>query len=232
MVVVVSMSINRVGRCCIPRAFTRMALDRPVLARTPGLKFWKLLGTGSGRSFSIRDADPTTWALFAVWEDLDAWATFTATSSYARVWMRLADEQWSALLEPVKWRGTWSGRSPFGSGAAGAPLHGDEAIAVLTRARVRPSQWRTFARSVPPVAAAVNSTPGLQYTIGIGEAPIGLQATFSLWNSESEMTSFAYGHDAHRDVIRRTVETGWYSEEMFARFRVLESTGTINGRAL
>ena len=227
-----SMSINRVGSRSVARSFTRMVLDRRLLAGTPGLTFWKLLGTGSGRSFSVRDADPTTWALFAVWEDAAACSTFSATSSYARVWSALAEERWSAVLEPVKWRGTWAGRSPFGSHAAGTALNGDEAIAVLTRARVRPSQWRTFARSVPPVAAAVNSTPGLRYTVGIGEAPIGLQATFSLWDSESAMKSFAYRNQTHREVMRRTEDLGWYAEEMFARFRVLESTGTVNGRAL
>jgi heme-degrading monooxygenase HmoA len=75
----------------------------------------------------------------------------------------------------------------------------------------------------------VNATPGLRYTVGIGEAPVGLQATFSLWESESAMTSFAYRGDPHREAMRRTLETGWYAEELFARFRIVESSGTING---
>lgn len=206
-----------------------MALDRRLLARTDGLTFWKLLGTGSGRTFSARDADLSTWAMFAEWEDVDAWSSFTANSSYPRLWSGLAEEQWSALLEPVKVRGTWSGHSLSDADHVGLPLYEHEPVAVLTRARVRPSQWRTFAGSVPPVAAAVNATPGLRYTVGIGEAPVGLQATFSLWDSESAMTSFAYKGDAHREAMRRTLETGWYAEELFARFRIVESSGTING---
>jgi heme-degrading monooxygenase HmoA len=231
-VAVVSMNINRVGARSIPRAMARMALDRRQLANTPGLMFWKLLGTGSGRSFSVRDADLRTWALFAVWEDVDAWSSFAKSSSYARLWLGLTEERWSALLEPVKWRGTWSGGSPFGSGGELLALHEHEPVAVLTRARVRLSQWRYFARSVPPVAVAVNRTPGLRYTVGIGEAPVGLQATFSIWDSESAMTAFAYRDEAHRNVMQRTVDTGWYAEELFARFRIVESTGTINGRRL
>ena len=223
------MSINRVGSRAIPRAVVRMALDRRVLANTPGLAFWKVLGTGSGRTFSIRDADLTTWALFGVWENVDAWRSFAATSSYARLWSGLAVEQSTMLLEPVKWRGTWAGRSPFDSAPTALPLADDEPLAVLTRARVRPSMWRKFARSVPPVAAAVNATPGLRFTVGIGEAPVGLQATFSLWESESAMTSFAYRTDAHRRVMKQTLDTGWYAEELFARFRIIESTGTLPG---
>ncbi len=212
-----------------------MALDRRLLRRTPGLAFWKLLGTGSGRTFSLRDADPTTWGLFAVWENDSARRDFVERSSYARVWSDLAEEQWMAHLRLVRSKGTWSGRSPFEDGASaveGTELCADGRLAVITRARVRPTQWRSFAKAVPPVAAAVNSTPGLQFTVGIGEAPIGLQATFSLWESAGAMQAFVYGHDAHRDVIRRTTTQGWYAEELFARFNVVSSAGTINGRVV
>ncbi|MGH3928140.1 MAG: hypothetical protein ACRDTT_35640, partial [Pseudonocardiaceae bacterium] len=61
------------------------------------------------------------------------------------------------------------------------------------------------------------------------EAPIGLQGTFSVWASCADLTTFAYRGAAHRDVIRRTAEVGWYSEELFARFAVLRTTGTIDG---
>src|SRR3712207_7693200 len=57
-----------------------------------GLRFAKLLGTGSGRNFTVRDADPRRWALLAVWDDERAAAAFETGDVVAR-WRRIADEQ-------------------------------------------------------------------------------------------------------------------------------------------
>jgi len=55
---------------------------------------------------------------------------------------------------------------------------------------------------------------------GIGEAPVGLQGTFSLWESAADMSAFAYQRPEHTDVIARTPVAQWYAEELFARFAV------------
>jgi hypothetical protein len=65
--------------------------------------------------------------------------------------------------------------------------------------------------------------------LGIGEAPIGLQGTFSVWRSNADITDFAYRRAAHADVIRKTRERHWYAEELFARFAVIASEGTYLG---
>ena len=72
--------------------------------------------------------------------------------------------------------------------------------------------------------------PGRLLRIGIGEAPIGLQGTFSLWRNSDAMRAFAYRALAHREVIRRSSDEHWYAEELFARFAVLDVEGTFEGR--
>jgi heme-degrading monooxygenase HmoA len=226
---VASMHLRRVHGVGIARAVTSMAVDRVTLARTPGLRFWKLLGTGSGSTFTPRDADPTRWGLFAVWDSEDALRRFEDTSSTAGRWRDLADETWSSTLLPLTWKGRWSGHDPFDGAVAGALVPGRR-IAAVTRARVKASQWRSFGAATPPVAAAVNGTPGLRYTVGIGEAPIGLQGTFSVWDSTEALRTFAYESPAHRAVMERTTTDRWYAEDLFARFAVLSTRGTIDGR--
>ena len=100
---------------------------------------------------------------------------------------------------------------------------------VLTRATVRPSRWHRFRGSRLPVSRELAGARGLRAVVGIGEAPIGLQATFSIWSDAAAVAAFAGGPE-HRAVVRRTREEGWYGEELFARFAPLGSTGTWDGR--
>jgi hypothetical protein len=210
----------------VPGALLRMAVDRPAVRRLPGVRFAKLLGTGSGRTFTVRDADPRRWGLLAVWDDDDAAAAF-ASSPVAARWRAPADEEWSVRLRPLSARGRWSGRAPFGEPA---PARWDGPVAAVTRARLTPRKALRFWRAVPPVSADLHAGPGLRFALGIGEAPIGLQGTFSVWDSPAALNRFAYDRAPHAEVVRRTAAEGWYAEEMFARFAVLSGEGTVAGR--
>jgi len=81
---------------------------------------------------------------------------------------------------------------------------------------------------VPPVTESLHSASGLIAAIGIGEAPIGLQGTFSIWDSGSALRQFAYQGAAHTDAIKATSLNNWYSEELFARFAVIQERGRLN----
>jgi hypothetical protein len=84
---------------------------------------------------------------------------------------------------------------------------------------------RKFWRAVPPVNESLKKAPGLIAAIGIGEAPIGLQGTFSIWESGASLRDFAYKSRAHQEAIEATERIGWYSEEMFSRFAVIDESG-------
>jgi hypothetical protein len=131
-------------------------------------------------------------------------------------------------LRPIASRGTWAGAAPFGDPR---PAPYDGPVAAVTRARIAPRHWVRFWRSVPPVSADLHRTDGLRLALGIGEAPVGLQGTFSLWASAAALTEFAHRRGPHTAVVRRTAEVGWYTEELFARFAVLSVDGTFGGRA-
>jgi heme-degrading monooxygenase HmoA len=209
----------------VARAFTRMGVQRRAVKQLVGLQFAKLMGTGSGETFTMRDADPKHWALLTTWVD-DEHARAFDRSRVARTWNRTADEHLSITMQPLVSRGKWSGREPFaGPDTKAAP----GPVAAITRARIKPQMWTKFWSAVPPVSLDLRNDPGVVFTLGIGEAPVGLQGTFSIWRDAKAISDFAYRRPAHAEVVRKTHELDWYAEEMFTRFQVLDVTGTYDG---
>ncbi|MHB1738873.1 MAG: monooxygenase [Actinomycetes bacterium] len=225
---IVTVNVWGVSSRRVPSALLRMAGGRFRLHSVAGLRFAKLLGTGSGRTFTRRDADLRHWALLACWEtpaDADAFAG----GALHRSWDAIATELLALRLRPLSSRGRWSNREPFGTPA---PVPWGGPVVALTRARIRPTQWGRFWTSVPPVSTDLRQAAGLRLAIGIGEAPVGLQGTLSVWDSAAAVAEFAYRRAAHREAIRRPAATGWYAEELFARFALLRATGTVHGQSV
>jgi hypothetical protein len=143
---------------------------------------------------------------------------------------RRADELWTVRLQPLSWHGTWGGVDPFAGVAPEPPLaHGLGPLAILTRATIRPGRLAAFRAAARRVNAELARRPGLLGAIGIGEAPLFTQATFSLWDSPQAVRGFAYAEPEHMAAMRRRAAEGWYSEELFARFRPIASYGTWEG---
>src|SRR4051812_4101989 len=211
-------------------AFIQMGLAQPILKQTAGLRFWKLLGSGQGRGFSLQP-NWGRYGLLAVWETATAAENFFATSPLMDAYRRHAAESWTISLLPVHAHGAWGGQNPFlplaprpASPAVDGP------IAVLTRATIRWTRLFHFWRAVPATSQALDQATGLLASIGIGEAPFFRQATFSLWESEDALKAFAYRHPVHQNAIRRTRAEQWYQEDLFVRFTPIASTGQWHGQ--
>ena len=133
-------------------------------------------------------------------------------------WRKFAINEKYFLLSPISSHGSWAKKQPFNVNKV---KDSNSQVAVITRARIKNRHAIKFWRSVPPVVDSLKKSPGLLWSIGIGESPIGLQGTFSLWTNEDSVSNFAFHGRAHAQVIKQTREIGWYAEELFARFEVI-----------
>lgn len=218
--------IWRIPRRTVPWAIVQMALGRIDLGRDAKIDFWKLLGTGRGETFTPRDADISQWGLLlSTSHSLDSLESLPIISR----WRKKALSEFSATLTPLSSHGQWSKREPF---VVASPENSsstwDGQVAAITRARIKWRKNPIFWRAVPPVTTSLHQSPGLLGAIGIGEAPIGLQGTFSLWKDGRSLRDFAYRGEAHKAAIEATQREGWYAEELFARFAASDVSGSIS----
>lgn len=209
----------RIKPAAVPFAIIAMALDRFILRRSTNVSFFKSLGTGKGETFTPADANALRWGLVAQVHDIDAFDQ----SFVIKQWRKNSVDEFRAVLEPISSHGKWAGKEPFVATAK----EWNGPVAAITRARIKWHQNFRFWSSVPPVTISLKSAPGLISAIGIGEAPIGLQGTFSLWESAAAIREFAYKGVAHQKAIADTATYNWYAEELFARFAVKDVRGSI-----
>ena len=117
-----------------------MARQRLAMRKLPGLTFYKLMGTGSGKTFTVRDADIHHWCVLSVWKTHEESLEYL-TSKPARQWVKIAAAQAHIELEPLSAKGTWAKQAPFGNPV---PEKWDGLTAALTRASIKPRWWREF----------------------------------------------------------------------------------------
>ncbi len=198
------------------------------LQKVPGLQFFKLLGSGAHNGFGLWP-NLDRYGFIAVWADAAAAEAFFARHPLWATYQQRSAECWTLRLAPLKSQGLWDGQAAFDYPAPAAAPAAPEPIAVLTRASINWRKTIRFWKFVEPTSAALGGAAGVRAAIGLGELPVVRQATFSVWESAAAMQEYAYRDPRHREVIQLTRRENWYAEELFARFRVLSSHGTLDG---
>ncbi|TPE45949.1 DUF3291 domain-containing protein [Pontibacter mangrovi] len=204
----------------------QMGTSGPKLQQVPGLLFFKLLGSGHGRGFSIKP-NFRRYGLLCTWQSEAAADAFLHASPLMQEYQSHTSENWTIKLLPFQQHGKWDGQSPFTPTLTDKYTSGP--VAVLTRASINWRALPSFWRFVPKTSHALDNAEGLLCSIGLGELPLVRQATFSVWESAEAMKDYAYRNPLHQEVMRRTRQENWYKEELFARFKPVSSQGTWAG---
>lgn len=202
-----------------------MGAARLSFMRLREVGFWKLCGSGTGQGFTPTP-NTAVWAILATWPDPETARRVIDSAPVYRRWRSHAAESWTILLEPTSARGVWAGVAPF---TVGETTHNDGPVVALTRATMRLSTFLRFWRRVPDISAAIGQDPNVIFKIGIGEVPLLHQVTFSIWPNAETMAHFARGDGPHGRAIAAVRREGWFREELYARFRILDDWGTWGG---
>ena len=209
-------------------ALKMMQFAHKGLVNTPGLSFYRLLGSGKGKGFNPFP-DWSVYCLLQVWESEEAAQAFFNSSDLIKQYNERTEELFTLYMKNISAGGTWVGKKPF---KKEADLDSALPIAVITRATIKWNWLIRFWRYVPTSQEALDGNEGLIYTKGVGEIPIVQMATFSLWKNFESVKKFAYSSKQHQEAIRRTRKNDWYREELFARFQPYKSVGTWGGKDL
>ena len=204
-------------------AFKQMGSHRKFFSDIDGLTFYKMLGTGSDPGFSMYP-DFSTYALLLNWNDESSANEYFKSNPYFNSLISRADSYRRVSLSCFKSVGKWDNENPFIDDQN--KIESDKyKVGVITRATIHFSKLVYFWRSVKSASDAISSAQGVSFFKGIGELPFVQQATFSIWDSVSDIKSFAYNNTNHKEIVEKTRRQNWYSEDLFARFHVLNDSG-------
>lgn len=198
---------------------------RPLRA-TPGLRWARVLGSGTGGGFTLQPS-ATRGGLFCVFDSAKAAVAFVEGSATLAEYARNAAELGVLTLRPYNCRGRWGGANL----QASEPAPAGGAVVALTRASIHPLRALDFWRHAPPAQRAVETAVGCRLAVGLGEAPLLRQATVSLWDDVHAMDAYARA-GAHQQAILAAQRGRHFSESMFVRFVLVGAQGLWKGRPL
>ncbi len=207
-----------------PWGWHRIAFSRWLPERAPGLRFMKTLGSGRDGGFGLAPS-ASHQGLFCLFSGADDARRFIDTSSLVARYRQRSDDCLIALLRVADARGSWSGAAL----SPGPAIPAGDRVAALTRASIRPAAAAQFWRHAPAAQADIADAPGCELAIGLGEAPLLRQATFSLWRDAAAMDAYART-GAHQTAIQAAWRHQFFSESMFVRFAPISLQGRWKDR--
>jgi hypothetical protein len=203
--------------------FLRFPLGRFPLRNVRGLRFSKILGSGENGGFGLKPSS-THQGVFCVF-DAEEHADAFLKSGIVKGYRDRAREFFTAKLQAYSAKGSWSGSTI----AVDATEPQSGPIAALTRASIKPFKAAQFWKRSPPAEESLAKAKGCLLAVGLGEAPIFRQATFSIWENLDAMNAYART-GAHMEAIKASLSGEHFSESMFVRFKPIAPTGVWKGR--
>lgn len=205
--------------------WSRIVMRDTALRQVPGLRFSKVLGSGYQGGFGLRPS-ASIQGLFCAFSDEAHADAFVRPGGALDAWRSRSRECFSIKLRACSSRGSWSGHTL----ATSAPVPASGPVASLTRASIRPTRAAAFWRMQPAAERSLTQADGVRLAVGVGEAPLLRQATFSLWDDVAAMDRYARS-GAHREAIRAAANGHFFSESMFVRFVPYDARGRWQGRS-
>lgn len=208
----------------------RLAQGSLALRHVAGLMFAKVMGSGHEGGFGLRPS-PSHQGLVLMFESPEHAHAFLQ-SDMALQYKENAREWFSACMTIDSSRGSWNQLAWQPSAANMADHtnleHSQQPVATLTRASIRSSSAMAFWRYAPAAQADLQSAKGCLLAMGLGEAPLLRQCTFSIWKDTASMVGYAQS-GAHHAAIQAAYKHGFFSESMFVRMRVQAMEGIWQG---
>lgn len=192
------------------------------------MRWRKALGSGYQGGFGLRPG-LNRLGLFCAFDDEPSARAWLKSDREPALWRARARQFLTLILRPVSSRGSWSGytlASLTDATERSSSERIDQPVASLTRASIRPSRALPFWSFSPAAEQALARAPGCELAVGLGEAPLLRQATFSLWRDQASMDAYARS-GAHQEAIRAAYGQGFFSESMFVRFEVIDTIGEL-----
>ena len=211
-------------------AFSQMGFARKKLKNIKEISFFKLFGSGTGEGFTPYP-NTSVYAILSVWNDLNIAEKSILEREIYEKYRAKSVENWNVFLTPISSKGYWDKINPFDPIKKETVLE-EKMLAALTRATIKPKIMLKFWSRVPAISKVIGNDKNVLFKMGLGEIPWFHQVTFSIWPNAESMSNFARKDGPHAKAIKSVREGNWFSEELYARFKVEKAIGKWCGKSV